>query len=75
MFMYCVVDVAGVGVAVCPGPGARRALVVRTVGERGWWAEQSTKGTCCIVVCIYHTFDNNFGIKNDFTKYLKERYL
>ena len=25
-----------------------------------------------IVVCIYHTFDYNSGIKNDFTKYLKE---
>ena len=25
-----------------------------------------------IVVWIYDTFDNNFEIKNDFTKYLKE---
>ena len=25
-----------------------------------------------IVVWIYDTFDNNFGIDNDFTKYLNE---
>ena len=25
-----------------------------------------------IVVCIFFTFDNNFEIENDFTKYLKE---
>ena len=28
-----------------------------------------------IAVWIFDTFDNNFGIENDFTKYLKERCL
>ena len=26
-----------------------------------------------IVICIFDNFDNNFVIKTDFTKYLKER--
>ena len=27
-----------------------------------------------IFVCIYNTFDNNFGIENDFTKYFKDSF-
>ena len=30
------------------------------------------KSSSKIDVCIYHSFDNNFGIDDDFTEYLKE---
>ena len=34
--------------------------------------ESITKYFLKIVVCIYAAFDNNFWIKNDFIKYLKD---
>ena len=35
-------------------------------------AAEGLRVTLEIVFCIYETFHNNFEIKNDFTKYLKE---
>ena len=33
---------------------------------------QHARVPLAIFVCISDTFENNFGIRNDFTKYLKE---
>ena len=47
------------------GTRQQRGLLSRLLQE--WQGESSE-----IVVWIYDTFDNNFGIENDFAKYLKE---